>query len=102
MRRHGYEKPLLAGEIGGPVPFEFPETAPYLQETMTAAFTRGERAAMQELYARTDLPDRLRMFLVGCPPELEAERHRIANRPAATRPRTRSRSSRGTWKTSRR
>lgn len=85
MRRHGYEKPLVAGEIGGPVPFEFPENEPYLRETMTAAFTTGERAAMETLYARTDLPDRMAMFLVGCTPEQEAERHRIACRQLVTR-----------------
>jgi hypothetical protein len=85
MRRHGYEKPLVAGEIGGPVPFEFPENEPYLRDTMMAAFTKGEREAMLELYARTDLPDRLGMFLVGCPPDLEQERHRIACRQLVTR-----------------
>jgi hypothetical protein len=85
MRAHGYEKPLVAGEIGGPVPFEFPELEPYLAETMTAAFAKGERPAVEELYARTDLPDRLRMFLVGCPPELEALRHQIACRQLVIR-----------------
>ncbi len=85
MRRHGYEKPLVAGEIGGPVPFEFTGNERYLQETMMAAFTTGERDAMEKLYARTDLPDELRMFLVGCPQELEDERHRIACRQLVTR-----------------
>lgn len=85
MRRHGYEKPLVAGEIGGPVPFEFPENEPYLHDTMTAAFTTGERDAMLALYARADLPDHLRMFLVGCPPALEEERHRIACRQLVVR-----------------
>lgn len=85
MRRHGYEKPLVAGEIGGPVPFEFPENGPVLQETMVAAFSTGEREAVRALYARTDLPDHLRMFLVGCPKELAEERDRIACRQLVTR-----------------
>jgi hypothetical protein len=85
MRHHGYEKPLVAGEIGGPIPFGYPELQPYFQETMVAAFAKSEREAMRELYARTDLPDRMRMFLVGCPPELEEERHRIACRQLVTR-----------------
>ncbi|MEU7694488.1 hypothetical protein FLW53_06165 [Microbispora sp. SCL1-1] len=37
-----------------------------------------ERRAMAALYARMpQLPPRLQMFMEGCPPELEARRHRI-------------------------
>lgn len=82
MNEHGYEKPLVAGEIGGPVPFEFPETLPIVGQAMASA--RSERDAVLALYA-ADLPDRLRMFLVDCPPELAAKRHRIACRQLVTR-----------------
>lgn len=86
MRAHGYEKPVVAGELGGPVPFEFPEVEPVVQQVMGAAFAQGgrERDALLALYA-ADLPDRVRMFLVGCPPELEAKRAPIACREVVTR-----------------
>lgn len=96
MRAHGYLKPILAGEYGGPVLFEFPELDVTLQETMASAFTEvpatqsvdelkerrqqdpPERRAMVALYGRrSELPPRLQMFLTGCTPELEAKRHRI-------------------------
>ena len=113
MRDNGYEKEVVAGEYGGPVLFEFPELGPILEQTMTAAFAEqaGERAgqagqtthsvgelvgragqdtperrAMTGLYARAaELPDRLRMFLEGCPPELDAKRDRINCRQVVTR-----------------
>jgi hypothetical protein len=103
MRLHGYEKPVVAGEYAGPVLFEFPEVEPILQQTMAAAFTQPanqsvneltgrvgqdtpERRAMIALYNRAaDLPDRLRMFLEGCPPELAAKRDRIQCRQIVTR-----------------
>jgi hypothetical protein len=41
---------------------------------------------MAALYERMgDLPPALQMFLAGCPPELEARRHRIACRQVVTR-----------------
>jgi hypothetical protein len=40
-----------------------------------------ERRAMRALYARMgELPPKLQMFMAGCPPELDAKRHRIACR----------------------
>ncbi len=105
MRAHGYEKPVVAGEFAGPVLFEFPEVEPILQQTMMTAFAEQapggssvgelaervgqdspERRAMVSLYERAaELPDRLRMFLEGCPPQLAARRDRINRRQIVTR-----------------
>ena len=101
MRDNGYDKPVVAGEFAGPVLFEFPELKPILAQTMMSAFAESqtvselaeragqdtpERRAMVSLYRReAELPDRLRMFLEGCPPELAAKRDRINCRQLATR-----------------
>lgn len=96
MRAHGYTKPIVAGEHGGPVLFEFPDAESALQETFAAAFREQpatqstseliaraaqetpERRAMKALYARmAELPPRLQMLMAGCPPKLEAKRNRI-------------------------
>lgn len=77
-----HQKPLVAGEIGGPVPFEYPEVLPAIQQAMAQG--GSERDAMVALYA-ADLPDQLRMFLADCPPELAAKRDRIACRQLVTR-----------------
>ncbi|MYV47973.1 hypothetical protein [Streptomyces sp. SID2888] len=39
MRRHGYERPVVAGEYNGPTLFEFPEAQGVFEQTMMAAFT---------------------------------------------------------------
>jgi hypothetical protein len=103
MRARGYEKPVVAGEYAGPVLFEFPDVEPILQETMVSAFSESvsqsvdeltkrvgqdnpERRAMIALYRRAEeLPDRLRMFLTGCPAGLAAKRDRINCRQLVTR-----------------
>lgn len=103
MREHGYVKPIVAGEYAGPVLFEFPQVEPILQQTMMSAFAEPvsqsvgeltervgqdtpERRAMVLLYDRAEeLPDRLRMFLEDCPPELAAKRDRINCRQLVTR-----------------
>lgn len=103
MREYGYGKPVVAGEYAGPVLFEFPEVEPILQQTMAGAFAEPvsqsvdelvervgqdtpERRAMVTLYDRAEeLPDRLRMFLEGCPAELAAKRDRINCRQLVTR-----------------
>jgi hypothetical protein len=104
MRAHGYLRPIVVGEHGGPVPFEFPEAEAAVGEVFAAAFAQPpaaqstdelkaqaaqetpERRAMAALYARMpDLPPRLQMFMAGCPPELEAKRHRIACRQLVMR-----------------
>jgi len=95
MRAFGYEKPLVVGEYNAPWPNLYPEAVEAMQAAMAAAFAAGapdgaggqgqaagrqtpEEAAMAGLYARMDrLPPQLQMFLRGCPPELEAKRHRI-------------------------
>lgn len=66
MRAVGYEKPLVAGEYNAPWPNLYPEAVAAMQ------------AAMASLYERMpSLPPQLQMFMRGCPPELEAKRHRI-------------------------
>jgi hypothetical protein len=66
MRSLGYEKPLVAGEYNAPWPNLYPEAVQAMQ------------AAMAGLYERMpSLPPQLQMFMRGCPPELEARRHRI-------------------------
>ncbi len=57
MRAHGYEKPIVAGEQGGPVLFEFPELEHYFQEPLPDLYKRMNR-----------LPPKLQMFMEGCPP----------------------------------
>ncbi|WP_344617257.1 hypothetical protein, partial [Dactylosporangium salmoneum] len=95
MRRHGCERPVLAGEHGGPVLFEFPELESILAATFAAlpsdpaslaAESSPERRAMAALYARMpELPPRLQMLMEGCPGELSVKRDRIACRQVVTR-----------------
>ncbi|MGW9434236.1 hypothetical protein ACWHA1_40780, partial [Streptomyces decoyicus] len=108
MRRHGYERPVVAGEYNGPTLFEFPEAQSVFQQTMMAAFaaqgpaapgTRPadatsdetppeapDRTTMRTLYARmAQLPPQLQMFMEDCPPELAAKRDRINCRQIVTR-----------------
>ncbi len=104
MRAHGYEKPVVAGELGGPVLFEFPDVEAATQAVFMEAFADApatqsleelqararqdtpERRAMATLYARmSSLPPQLQMFMADCPPELEALRHRINCRQLVTR-----------------
>ena len=110
MRAHGYVKPLLAGELAGPQPFEFPAAMAVVQQAFAAAFagaaapgqspvdlSTGELAgrvsqdtpehrAMDSLYARmAELPPELAMFLDGCPDDLEARRQRIQCRQIVQR-----------------
>jgi hypothetical protein len=98
MRRHGSVKPIVVGEYGGPVPFEFPAVEAALHQTMANAFAQEEptaklstealaaaakqatpeRRAMAVLYSRVQrLPNALQMFMFGCSPALETLRHRI-------------------------
>lgn len=48
MRRHGYERPVVAGEYNGPTLFEFPEAQAAFQQTMMAAFAGPEQAAPEK------------------------------------------------------
>jgi hypothetical protein len=104
MAKHGYPKPIVAGEHGGPVLFEFPDLDGIIGQVFAAAFADApaaqstdelaaratqetpERRAMKALYARmSELPPRLQMLMDGCPPELEAKRHRINCRQLVVR-----------------
>lgn len=102
MRGHGYERPVVVGEYGGPTLLEFPELDTAMQQVMMEAFSGAtpsldsadlsaadetpDRKAMRVLYARmAGLPPELQMFMRGCPPALEAKRHRIACREIVTR-----------------
>jgi hypothetical protein len=104
MGAQGYQKPIVAGEYAGPTLFEFPETEAIMQSALASAFAAApatqsteelkaqvgqdtpERLAMKALYSRmADLPPRLQMFMAGCPPELEAKRHRIGCRQLVMR-----------------
>ena len=105
MRAHGYIKPLVAGELAGPQPFEFPAAMTIVQQAFVDAFTEAaapgqstgeladrvsqdtpEHRAMDALYARmSELPPELAMFLDGCPDELEARRQRIQCRQIVQR-----------------
>ena len=109
MRSRGYVKPIVVGEHGGPVPFEFPEAEAAMGAVMAEAFGEPSGAeppgtqsteslleqqgletpevkAMTALYQKADdLPPRLAMFLEGCPADLEARRHRINCRQVVTR-----------------
>jgi hypothetical protein len=104
MRTHGYCKPVVAGEYAGPSLFEFPEVESIMQQSLASAFAAApatqstqelkeqvgqdtpERRAMKVLYSRmADLPPTMQMFMAGCPPELEAKRHRISCRQLVIR-----------------
>ena len=104
MLAHKYLKPVMAGEYSGPSLLEFPEVEAELQSALAQAFAAPpapqstkslaaqttqdtpERRAMKALYARmADLPPKVQMFMDGCPPDLEAKRHRIACRQLVTR-----------------
>ncbi len=102
MRAQGVEKPVVVGEYGGPTLLEFPQLDAVMQSVMAEAFAGGgpsldsadlaaanetpDRRAMRTLYSKmAELPPELQMFMQGCPPALEAKRHRIACREMVTR-----------------
>jgi hypothetical protein len=74
---------------GAPWPNLYPQAVAAMQAALAAAFAGGadangaprqtpEQAAMARLYQdMASLPPQLQMFMRGCPPELEAKRHRI-------------------------
>ena len=102
MRLRGIDRPVVVGEYGGPTLLGFPELDSVMQSVMMEAFADGEpsldsadlaaqgetpdRRAMRALYGKmAELPPTLQMFMQGCPPALEARRHRIACREIVTR-----------------
>ncbi|MEU9688921.1 hypothetical protein [Amycolatopsis japonica] len=102
MAARGYRKPVVVGEHGGPLPTEFPANMPYLAEVLTVhqrqflgqapmpdtaeTMAAAEDPEVVALYDRMDdLPPTLRMFMDGCPAELDAKRHRLACRDLVMR-----------------
>lgn len=102
MRAHGAERPVVVGEYGGPTLLGFPALEPVMHRVMMEAFSGAgpsldsadlaaatetpDRKAMRVLYDRmAEQPPELQMFMQGCPPMLEARRHRIACREIVTR-----------------
>jgi len=74
MRRHGYDRPVVAGEYNGPTFFEFPAA----MAAVAGLAMADPEAAMRALYARAgDLPREVRMFMDDAPPDVAAERDRI-------------------------
>ncbi|PXX68643.1 hypothetical protein DFR70_102327 [Nocardia tenerifensis] len=102
MAIYGYQKPVVAGEHGGPLPIEFRENLPHLKDVLVAnqqqfqgevpmpdtaeELVAAEDAAVVELYERMDeLAPTLQMFMVDCPEELADRRHRLACRDLVMR-----------------
>jgi hypothetical protein len=101
LAAHGQRKPIAASEFNGPMPTGFPANLPYLGEVLAVhrrrflgetpipedgVLTSRAEPAVTALHERGDeLPDTLRMFLDGCPPELEARRFRMTARDIVTR-----------------
>ncbi|NEW48175.1 hypothetical protein [Nocardia cyriacigeorgica] len=95
MAAHGYDKPVVVGENGGPLPPEFPANMPFLADVLVAnqlqflgevtmpdtleSLDAAEDAAVAALYDRMNtLPSTLQMFMIGCSAELDDTRHRLA------------------------
>jgi hypothetical protein len=93
MAAHGYRKPIVSTEYGGPNLFEFPENrvlAPLLQ-SWTQTATQGGSASqganpIAKLYERrSTLPAQTQMFMLDCSPELQAKYQRIQSRSLVMR-----------------
>lgn len=89
MLSHGYVKPIVSTEYGGPNLFEFPVNRQYIplvsSWTQSVASSGGEDKSpgnpIAELYDKmSSLPPQTQMFMIGCPPELEAKYQRIQAR----------------------
>lgn len=91
MRVNGYEKPIFAGEYGGPGFFEFPENLQYLPIMSLWSVTTDEHGSpsvspkikqeIAKLYDKmSSLAPQTQMFMQGCPPELEEKLLRIQSR----------------------
>lgn len=86
MRKHGYLKPIVVGEFGGPGPYNFPAAMTAFQPFMMEIFQGSEKAAMEKLYAQTEnLPTELRMFMEGCSVELADRRDRLHSNETVAR-----------------
>lgn len=93
MRGLGYDKPIICTEYGGPSLFEFPENQKYVplvvswsQSTAQGKSEGAPANPITELYAKmSTLPPQTQMFMLGCPPELEAKYQRIQSRSLVMR-----------------
>jgi hypothetical protein len=91
----GYQKPIFCGEYNGPSFFNFAENLPVLQSIFAKMMSNPQadplaqatqKDAIAELYEQmATLPPQTRMFMEGCPAELEQKRHRINCREVVTR-----------------
>jgi len=104
----GLDKPIVAGEYGGPLLFQFPEASRALFSAMgpprigdpvetaernedgsaegEAPGGNPDEPAVVALYTRmAEMPPQLQMFMAGCPADLDAKRHRIAARELVMR-----------------
>jgi hypothetical protein len=86
MRKHGYLKPIIVGEYGGPGPYNFAAAMAAFQPFMMEIFQGSEKDAMEKLYAQAEnLPAELRMFMDDCPADLAERRNRLHSNETVTR-----------------
>jgi hypothetical protein len=93
MRALGYDKPIISTEYGGPNLFEFPENLQYVPLVMSwsQAIAKGDEQGqpanpIAQLYEKmSTLAPQTQMFMLGCPPELDAKYQRIQSRSLVMR-----------------
>jgi hypothetical protein len=99
MRAHGFERPIVCTEYGGPNLFEFPENRQYLPlvHTWSQAASRLDAQGMPtheatgpnpiaQLYAEMSaLAPQTRMFMLGCGAELDSKYQRLQARSLVMR-----------------
>ncbi|HEU5078725.1 MAG TPA: hypothetical protein VFT72_05905 [Opitutaceae bacterium] len=99
MKSHGYERPMICTEYGGPNIFEFPENRKYIplmgtwSQSVTKTDSNGQPTAdhqsinkIEKLYLEMNtLAPQTQMFMQGCSPELEAKFQRIQSRSLVMR-----------------
>jgi hypothetical protein len=99
MRAHGFERPIVCTEYGGPNLFEFPENRKYvtLVQSWSQAATQPDAQGMPapnapgphpvaQLYAEmSSLPPQTQMFMLGCRRELESKYQRLQARSLVMR-----------------
>ena len=96
MRAHGFEKPVICTEYGGPNLFELPANRKYIP--LVAAWSQGVTGSsgqssasggaggVADLYkTMSTLAPETQMFMQGCPPELDAKYQRIQARGIVVR-----------------
>jgi hypothetical protein len=99
MLAHGFERPIVCTEYGGPNLFEFPENRKYLPLVQSwsqaavqpdASGVPAQNAAglnpVAQLYAEmSSLAPQTQMFMLGCSPELEGKYERLQARSLVMR-----------------